>query len=330
MNTPSSHGFQVAMLATSEGSEVSAPKKRTHHRRERASLWRRLLILLLAILSPLAGISLFAPEALDQVSSRIRKIFYPPNRVAFEKITHTTTYPVHPPRELDFLSRDEILEMRREVVRASGLPMNSGYAPSDEVYGGIEDGKPWWGTLGLLFYGPGSYSIEGPSRESIYLLNPPLLVGLRTTSAYVSRFRAVEGDETIYPVPVSISFAPNDNLLTIRYRLSRFDQHLRRLFPRDYKENTQLDLHTLNAQDLGFSTLKVTGTTNAVFPPGPPEMPLRSLIHLGASCKYRAGCNNTSPRVPELEFSYTELPASITLQLSGISGEVGVEIRLDP
>ena len=49
------------------------------------------------------------------------------------------------------------------------------------MFGQVEDGRPWWGIEGQYFHGPGQRSIEGPSEESCFVLNPFLLVAVDFT-----------------------------------------------------------------------------------------------------------------------------------------------------
>jgi hypothetical protein len=92
--------------------------------------------------------------------------------------------PLREPEEFDFKTKTEILDIRKGCVARCARLAPESYQPSEEVFGRIEDGKPWWGLLGLSYYGNGKDSISGASEESRFILNPLLLVGINHTRAY--------------------------------------------------------------------------------------------------------------------------------------------------
>src|SRR4030095_752373 len=53
---------------------------------------------------------------------------------------------INPPVDLNFRTRSEILQMRQREMRKHPELMNGSYSLSPEVFGPMEDGKPWWGT----------------------------------------------------------------------------------------------------------------------------------------------------------------------------------------
>ena len=78
--------------------------------------------------------------------------------------------------ELDRLSKADVLRLRRQAVMTQAPLLAADYVPSEAVFGQIVDGAPWWGIEGQFRHGPGPRSIEGPSEESRFILNPFLLV----------------------------------------------------------------------------------------------------------------------------------------------------------
>src|SRR5262249_11368696 len=82
--------------------------------------------------------------------------------------------------ELDGKTREEVLTWRSAcVVEHPELLARFGittYSPMPAVFGGIEDNRPWWGILGLDYFGDGPRASAGPSEESRFLGNPYLLV----------------------------------------------------------------------------------------------------------------------------------------------------------
>ncbi|MCP4594805.1 MAG: hypothetical protein GY842_29080, partial [bacterium] len=94
------------------------------------------------------------------------------------EIRETYAVVLNRPVELDFLSKADVLRFRRDAVAQHPRLIDPDYSPSRAVFGLIEDGLPWWGNAGQYFHGPGAKSIEGPSEESRYIVNPLLLVAV--------------------------------------------------------------------------------------------------------------------------------------------------------
>jgi len=76
-----------------------------------------------------------------------------------QEITHAkmVEIPLHSMIELDFKSKDEIYIIRKNAVLQNPDYFKSNYEPSNKVFGQIENGKPWWGILGLSYYGNEKY-----------------------------------------------------------------------------------------------------------------------------------------------------------------------------
>jgi hypothetical protein len=67
---------------------------------------------------------------------------------------------IEPPADFNFKKSREILALRRQQVEKYRQLLTKPYQPSEEVFGQLEDGKPWWGLLGLACFGPGNNSIR--------------------------------------------------------------------------------------------------------------------------------------------------------------------------
>ena len=98
----------------------------------------------------------------------------PPNRNQLalgERATlETLDIPLQSPIELDFATQAEVFRLRTEAVFKYPDLIIGGYRPANSVFGQIEDGLPWWGTLGNFYYGSGEKSIEGPAgRQTAFV-----------------------------------------------------------------------------------------------------------------------------------------------------------------
>lgn len=83
---------------------------------------------------------------------------------------------LQPAIELDYLTKEEVLQLRSEAVYGHPDPISSRCRPSEQVFGQIENGLPWWGIKSEFFFDNGSRSIEGPAEESRFIMFPYLPV----------------------------------------------------------------------------------------------------------------------------------------------------------
>ncbi len=223
---------------------------------------------------------------------------------------------IQPMAELDFMTRDGIFDMRRAAVLRYPALCGPGYEPSREIFGRILDGKPWWGMLGLCYYGAGDRSIAGLSEESRFILNPFLLVGLDEGHAY----KINDPDwvpQEIYPVPVSLVWKKDRSFAQVTYDVSSFSLAA---FPHisEWVEKRSLGLIAYNARDMGFSYMYVSGKKSKNVVPSNlsrEALSIPFILHCGRSCGYPGGCNNMSPDAPAFMIKVNALPASAYIKL---------------
>lgn len=221
----------------------------------------------------------------------------PLNRVALQPMT-----------SLNGLTKADLLERRRQMVARSPelqKMLKPDYAPDERIFGNIHDGKPWWGTLGLVYYGNGPKSCEGPSRESLFINNPYLLLGFLEPNAYIQ-----DPGPDVWPRPSSLSWAPGYGLAT--YSLADYFRQV----PRDYQG--KIALHSYNARDFGFSSVMLDLATSQNVTPdgnqlGEAPQPLNEWLGPGPSCGIPGGCNNIQPMgIPVLK---VKAPARASFKL---------------
>jgi len=231
------------------------------------------------------------------------------------KILGIYQIPVNGMEELNFKTKQEIYALRKQQIFEHKDLVDS-YEPMEAVFGQIADGKPWWGIYGIYGSGPGEKSIEGPSEESRFLLNPYLLVGLSETGAFISTDPS-DRKTMCYPEPTSIKWQADECLETIEYDVERYFVYLTKIrVPAAYQR--KLSFVTFNARDLGFNYLQFdreksngiawADTTGNV-------LPIIQFIHCGGSCGYPGGCNNMSPHQKEMTIEVARTPARACLKL---------------
>jgi len=219
-------------------------------------------------------------------------------------------------REFDFKSKAEILALRRRLVLSQPQLVKPAYEPSQQVFGKITDGKPWWGLDGIYLNGPGKKSIAGPSEESRFLCNPFLLVGVLEPHAYLWRKRRPQ--QAFPPRPLSLTWKIGPRpVVKVRYEVGNYIKTLLR-FRRSKRRITVLDFSAYNARDLGLNYLYLSPKySRHIRMRRRPKtaVKIRHYIHSGGSCGYPGGCNNGSPYQAEMHFKLLNLPAKAMLSL---------------
>lgn len=211
---------------------------------------------------------------------------------------------VNLPVELSGKTRDEVYEIRRHYVRTSIFDADN-YQPSNQVYGQIVDGKPWYGQSICWedFDGEKRASITGPSEESRYINNPTVLVAIEFPFGFTE---ATDYEFCNSPVnrmiPTYISYSKSKNEITVKYDS----------LPHKAKDQYYYQFNGQNAVDLGYKYMYVDMLRSTFKPdfsdkennPSTSIQEFKNFIHVGYSCNRDGGCNNGSPRQPNLEFNY--------------------------
>lgn len=225
---------------------------------------------------------------------------------------------LQPLAELDFLSRSQLLQMRRQAVARYPQLMASGYQPDDVVFGGLEDGLPWWGIPGAYHYGRGPFSIEGESEQSLSVLNPFMLavpeLYLNWDETDLALFASLGQEAPQFCPPRSLQWYPSSSQVEAHYDAACLER----------SGVTFFSLIAYNARDLNLNYMYVPyHLSRNIGKDDPPTSPYRipQLLHSGDSCGYPGGCNNISPQTPEID----------NLQVSGWPAELVVWFwREDP
>ena len=222
------------------------------------------------------------------------------------------------PIELDYKTREEVFAIRTQEVNIFSGLLDSGYHPSLNVFGQIVDHKPWWGIEGQFCKGPGNMSIEGPSEENRFFINPYLLLGLDEGKAFWDI--AGRPCAPVFPRPVILRWSAQEAKAEVTYDISRFFRERARS-PRNFGSYDILELVNYNARDLGFDYIYAVAQRSSNVQPASSSnlfnqaIQMKGFIHLGGSCGYPGGCNNASPYDPDVRIKITELPAVLTCEL---------------
>jgi len=236
--------------------------------------------------------------------------------------------PVQKPIDLNFRSKAEILELRRHYVALTPNLVAQPYEPSAEVFGAIEDNKPWWGLAGQGIWGPGSNSALGPAEESRFIANPFLLAGANPAVVEIwdpDKVHDEDWQRSDFPVcwqPNFITWWPQQSLMQVEYPVSQFNQDLYnwRMKMRSQEITPAFGVVAYNAVDFNLNwiyidTARSLNIENINHPPAE-AVKIGQYIHCGGTCGIAGGCNNMSPEVRAIDkIKYKALPARVWVSL---------------
>ena len=231
------------------------------------------------------------------------------------------SFPVNPPRELDFANKDEIFRVRNEMIEDYPIFFQGNYqAESSSVFRQIENGKPWWGLKGLLCYGPGKLSIEGESDESRFIDNPFLLISMEEGHA-LALMQKKGNCPLSYPKPTHISFDTDTKIFSVDYDVLTHERVLDAMANenRAWRPKMKYSFNGRNAVDFGVPYVYAEASQNIHFSNKKnletEPYRFRDFIHVGGSCGYLGGCNNGSPYQAETDFEVDDFPAYVRFKL---------------
>jgi hypothetical protein len=283
-------------------------RKQTHKRRK---------ALKYGILAVLAALFFFATIKLgktQQISS---------NRLSLgaqAKVQSAFNLDINHPSEYDFLSRVDIENLRKSFANQHPELLLYQYTPMPAIFSQIEDGKPWWGLDGQVFYDSGSKSIDGLSEESRFINNPFMLVCANMLlSGYhydASKFPSKE-DFALSGLPLECAPSqavvyPRESREDITYNVTSFLQASAKIVELPLQlGSAPFDLVAYNARDFGFNYIAVSPRySQNINKTSDRPIEIAQYIHCGGSCGCNGGCNNMSPYIDGLHsLSLKALPA---------------------
>ena len=227
------------------------------------------------------------------------------------------TLSLNPMVELDFMKKSEIYALRTKYVRQFPELAPDNYSPSDRVFGQIEDGKPWFGILGLSYYGAGDKSNAGLSEESRFIANPYLLIALADKYIWTAIDDRLK-PEAIYPVPVTLRWKKDKSYAIVTYDVKRYLALARQYYGNE-KRIYELGLTYYNATDFGFNYMFIDpALSQNIILSCPRDKPVELIqfIHTGGrGTLHPDGVNNKSPEQKESEIEIKGLPLRLVIKL---------------
>lgn len=250
------------------------------------------------------------------------------NELAIGKCAKTNApviIPMVEPVNLNWKPRDEVLGMRaKEVGKFRSLLLDS-YEPG-ELFDQMEDRKPWWGLHGLHIYRQGNRAIEGPSKESVYLLNPFRLVAAEANNIGIWKAGSLSPRDLNTPgFPFNwnsgpLKFDSRNSMAQVTYDVTGYHRALAKWIPKLRGDTVIQDFSLIayNARDFGMNFMYLDSTRSLNVQPWASKdaFEIPQMIHCGGSCGYPGGCNNMSPHKTETDNNrLKKLPARAYLKL---------------
>lgn len=207
--------------------------------------------------------------------------------------------------ELDRYSKSQVYSLRKKYVNRSMFKSDN-YEPREEVFGGLQDGKPWYGTENLICYDsskPASLRAEGESFFSNLINNPSILIGVDFPNAWdlanFDKSYEICSDKEMLFIPEEITYSKEYNMITVKYKINRRIATLKYEFM----------LSGMNARDLGFNYVYAFHKKNIRFKndQSAVDKQLYSLpdyLSVGNSCGIEGGCNNLCPMQHNMMFYF--------------------------
>lgn len=245
------------------------------------------------------------------------------------KVSGAVQLKIEPPVDINFKTRAAVMQARTAAVDQHPELLLSEYEPSYAVFGMIEDGRPWWGTKGMAYYGPGKRSIRGPSMHSTFIMNPFMLAGI--TPAF-----GLRGSHKVYFIPderidalslycrpVQHEWFPTEGRSHVVFDMTSYIKDLERAtavnsFITPIDPPYLFSVLAYNARDMGLEYMSIPqeemqNVVNSYR--GKEAFIIPQFFHCGDSCGYPGGCNNQSPPSAELDrLGCTSLPAKLQVR----------------
>lgn len=254
-------------------------------------------------------------------SPELIKVLHINDLIINQNDNSTYNISINEPIELDFMSKQQVFDIRKKYAAMYPTFIHANYTPSDIVFGRIEDNKPWWGLIGQNYYGPGQHSIDGLSEETRFINNPLLIFTLDSQFGIAT---VNLNGPNLFPKPISINFNPSQRTITAVYDISGYniaaDNFLMANAREHFKNSNEYQLSGLNARDFGYNFAYADSEQNIAFDDINNNLttdiqPIQDFLHTGGSCEYPGGCNNGSPRQTYFEFKTLATPAKIGIRL---------------
>lgn len=229
------------------------------------------------------------------------------------KTQKEVSIPVNQPTAYSGRTQESILNERKNyVAKVFNMP---NYHPSERIFQGIVDGKPWISLKGAYCNGWETKNgrTSGPSEESVFMNNPIGLVMVEMPYYGYVKPNSCSPITKFLPTKITVS----KDAINLYYNISGFQDAV---VNEQGKQYAIYYLKPINAKDFGYEWGYVAKRENLGFSHDTPinKRPynFKDFIHCGGACEIEGGCNNGSPNQPQLGFGLdNKYPASMQIYL---------------
>jgi len=223
--------------------------------------------------------------------------------------------PMSPLKNLSGMTKEEILNLRKEAMRTSPIFSKMNYVPSSSVYR-IDDSMPWISMYGELHWSSATekQKINGVSRDSLGILNPELLYYIHPVD-YYKKSDYVYLYKTYNFLPYKVTYNSSTNTITA-------------YISNEHNENGEylpITIADANAHDLGYRYAYMNKSKNVGFYKDgnyanntlkTEIKPVTGWYMHGPACGIPGGCNNYAPYWQYYNHFYLKaLPARFNIKL---------------
>ncbi len=237
----------------------------------------------------------------------IAAVIYKQNEVRHQKYNNADVIniKINQPLPLSGKTKKYVYNLRKKYVKKSIFYKND-YKLSDEVFGQIEDNKPWI-SINRCHKKNYPLRVDGPSEETRDILNPSILISLDYPASFELEGYPIFCNEPI--LPHKAKYVKSKNEITVVYQDIITTSGI-----------GKYQLKGINARDFGYPYvyLDLKKSKNVVEFTNPENVTnkiseIQDFIHVGGSCKVEGGCNNGSPLQEELQFVYPNRDGVVVL-----------------
>src|SRR5574344_1599235 len=284
------------------------------------------IVIIIIVVIVCSIIKYFTSEKITEPTNTNKTIYTQPQPTEKSQPEENNTNPsdeqtlkINPVSEFDYLSKADIYKIRTSYVKKS-LFATPNYVPNAEVFGQIQDVKPWWGMVSMCTQQGEDVNKhkDGPSEESRFINNPNLLVALIPSLRYYYPLNdPFCNDSNFDLIPTKLTLNKRTNTITATYKAD--DQFMKQIGD----SPLMLILIGYNARDFGYNWMLLRKKGNIEFnhtagffdSTDVVVTDINDFIHTGGSCGIEGGCNNGSPYRQDHEFRILDLPAYMVISL---------------
>jgi hypothetical protein len=263
-------------------------------------------------------INYFSPKTFI-AKSNYNKLLIPNNN-----IPDTINFTIYKNVNLNDYSKDQIYQLRQDIVNQSGLTAN--YIPADVVFGRINSSHSWWSNYEHFISGIKKDYIPGESSDSRGILNPFLLLTPEFWSFTIWSNSGFEWRENIreqiinnnippmFPNLINIKLKQSEKLIEADYNVTSFMQEVRPFIVNPIEEIPKsFGISGYNARDFNmrFIQLKLDKSSNIKLE-GYDNSIIKNIDYIGSFnklCYHDKPCNSRMTKLLIFDKMEFQLPA---------------------